>query len=250
MHEDLDITNNGQQAGALQPGDRDPLRFRRHLRGEERTASCGAAASPPTWSDEQQELRITYRNKDFCREVHDRHAATATAAGGVRQRPAELRHCARTPAQAWHRCLIYDLVDGNRHFHAPHECTHASARRTTPARSTNGSDGAEDPHQQRGILSLLSSGRSRTWRRCGCRSQGTDHMVFVPAAGLPWFVALFGRDSLIVSLQNMLIYPEFAARRAGGARRASRRRSATTTATPSRARSCTSCATASSRISS
>ncbi len=35
-------------------------------------------------------------------------------------------------------------------------------------------------------------------------------MVFVPAAGLPWFMAPFGRDSLIVSLQNMTIYPEFA----------------------------------------
>jgi glycogen debranching enzyme len=40
--------------------------------------------------------------------------------------------------------------------------------------------------------------------------RGTDHMVFLPAAGLPWFVAPFGRDSLIVSLQNILIYPEFA----------------------------------------
>ena len=39
---------------------------------------------------------------------------------------------------------------------------------------------------------------------------GTDHKVFLPAAGLPWFVAPFGRDSLIVSLQNMLIYPDFA----------------------------------------
>ena len=38
----------------------------------------------------------------------------------------------------------------------------------------------------------------------------TDHSVFLPAAGLPWFVAPFGRDSLIVSLQNQLIYPEFA----------------------------------------
>ena len=40
--------------------------------------------------------------------------------------------------------------------------------------------------------------------------KGTDHVVFLPAAGLPWFVAPFGRDSLIVSLQNILIYPEFA----------------------------------------
>jgi glycogen debranching enzyme len=40
--------------------------------------------------------------------------------------------------------------------------------------------------------------------------EGTDHMVFIPAAGLPWFVAPFGRDSLIVSLQNIMIYPDFA----------------------------------------
>ena len=37
-----------------------------------------------------------------------------------------------------------------------------------------------------------------------------DEAAFVPAAGLPWFVALFGRDSLIVSLQNALTFPGFA----------------------------------------
>ena len=30
------------------------------------------------------------------------------------------------------------------------------------------------------------------------------------AAGVPWFVSVFGRDSLIVSLQNMMVYPDFA----------------------------------------
>ena len=40
--------------------------------------------------------------------------------------------------------------------------------------------------------------------------EGTDHMKFVPAAGLPWFVALFGRDSLIIPLQNAIVHPEFA----------------------------------------
>ena len=39
---------------------------------------------------------------------------------------------------------------------------------------------------------------------------GSDRTEFLPAAGLPWFMAPFGRDSLIVSLQNILIYPEFA----------------------------------------
>ncbi len=34
--------------------------------------------------------------------------------------------------------------------------------------------------------------------------------AWVPAAGVPWFVTLFGRDSLIVALQNMPVAPGFA----------------------------------------
>jgi len=34
--------------------------------------------------------------------------------------------------------------------------------------------------------------------------------AWVPAAGVPWFVTLFGRDSLIASLQNMIVEPGFA----------------------------------------
>ena len=26
------------------------------------------------------------------------------------------------PGETWHCCLLYDLIDGNRHFHAPHDC--------------------------------------------------------------------------------------------------------------------------------
>jgi glycogen debranching enzyme len=35
--------------------------------------------------------------------------------------------------------------------------------------------------------------------------------VYIPAAGVPWFVTLFGRDTLIVSMQTISGYPEFAA---------------------------------------
>src|SRR5207249_428945 len=34
--------------------------------------------------------------------------------------------------------------------------------------------------------------------------------VWVPAAGAPWFVALFGRDSLIVAMQTLMIHPGLA----------------------------------------
>jgi glycogen debranching enzyme len=35
--------------------------------------------------------------------------------------------------------------------------------------------------------------------------------VFIPAAGVPWYVTLFGRDSLVVSMQCISGFPEFAA---------------------------------------
>src|SRR5262249_56757094 len=34
--------------------------------------------------------------------------------------------------------------------------------------------------------------------------------TWLPAAGVPWFVAIFGRDSLIASLQNMMVHAGFA----------------------------------------
>ena len=106
--------------------------------------------------------------------------------------------------QTWHCCLLYDLIDGNRHFHAPHDCAHHN-------------DGHTD--WQQAVLKIRTS--NEEFYRCYRQAiedmaalrlpiAGTDHMVFVPAAGLPWFMAPFGRDSLIVSLQNILIYPEFA----------------------------------------
>ena len=79
---------------------------------------------------------------------------------------------------------------------------------------------------------------------------GTDHMVFLPAAGLPWFVAPFGRDSLIVSLQNTPDLPGVRPRYPGDIGVTASARSAMTIATRSPARSSTRSAMASLRTSS
>ena len=68
----------------------------------------------------------------------------------------------------------------------------------------------------------------------------------LPAAGLPWFMALFGRDSLITSFQALPYLPELAATTLR-VLAAARPRAATTSTSRSRARSCMSCVSGSSR---
>jgi glycogen debranching enzyme len=209
LHEDIDITNNG----------RIPVRFNLEIAIRADFADIFEVKSEhivrrgritTTWSAARQTLRMAYRNKDFAREMIVRVGAgdgePAVSANGRLSFNIALK-----PGQAWHRCLIYDFMDGGKQLRAPQECTHASA--------TSDHAGKID-EWQRTVLKVTTS--NEEFYRCyhqGVQDmaalrlplRGTDHMVFVPAAGLPWFVALFGRDSLIVSLQTLIVYPEFAA---------------------------------------
>lgn len=201
MHEDLDITNHGRKhirfnlEIAIRSDFADVFEVKSN-----RIVRRGRIATD--WSDPHQKLRTTYSNQDFVRAVHigTRHQDQPAAyANGRLSFEVQL-----DPGQTWHCCLLYDLVDGNRQFHAPHNCAH---------------EGHNHSDWQQTVLKIRTP--NEEFYRCYHQAiedmaalrlpiAGTDHMVFVPAAGLPWFMAPFGRDSLIVSLQNILIYPEFA----------------------------------------
>jgi glycogen debranching enzyme len=209
LHEDIEITNDSQK----------PVRFNLEvaIRADfadifevkgENIVRRGRVVS--SWSPKRETLRITYRNRDFCRAVIVRTAegdgAPTVYANGRLSFDVALK-----PGQKWHRCLLYDLQDGAKRTRASQECIEASP---TSAHSRNMDE------WQRTVLKIRTS--NEEFYRCydqGIQDmaalrlplQGTDHMVFVPAAGLPWFVALFGRDTLIASLQAMIVYPEFAA---------------------------------------
>ncbi|MEJ0016670.1 MAG: glycogen debranching N-terminal domain-containing protein [Acetobacteraceae bacterium] len=201
MHEDLDITNHGRKH----------IRFNLEIAIRSDFADVFEVKSnrivrrgriTTDWSDGHQRLRTTYSNRDFLRAVHigtRKQAMPAAYANGRLSFEVSI-----DPGQTWHCCLLYDLVDGNRHFHAPHDCV---------------KHGATQSDWQQTVLKIRTA--NEEFYRCYHQAiedmsalrlpiAGTDHMVFVPAAGLPWFMAPFGRDSLIVSLQNMMIYPEFA----------------------------------------
>ncbi len=207
MHEDMEISNNNQHK----------VRFNLELAvradfadifevKSERIVRRGRIVS--RWSEAGQQLRLTYRNKDFSRQV-----AITLQPSGAKAVHANGRlslEVALDPGQTWHCCLLYDLIDGKRRYPAPREKT-AECHTSLHAQSIE--------EWERTVLKITTS--NEEFYRCFRQGvldmaalrlpiAGTDRMVFIPAAGLPWFVALFGRDSLIVSLQTMLVYPEFA----------------------------------------
>jgi glycogen debranching enzyme len=207
MHEDLDITNNSIK----------PVRFQLEvvLRSdfadifEVKSGSIVRRGRITTlWSAAGQRLRTTYQNADFMRQVTVK--ARSNGAKAVHANGRISFEVSLAPGEAWHCCLLYSLRDGDRQFAAPEHCV---------------SDSHKLGHAEtladwlRTVLKIRTSNEEfyRLYRQAledmaalRLPIGGTDHIVFLPAAGLPWFVAPFGRDSLIVSLQNTLIYPEFA----------------------------------------
>ena len=207
MHEDLDISNHGMKQ----------VRFQLEIAIRCDFADIFEVKSgdirrrgriTTTWSSTKQQLRTCYRNGDFFRAVT---VAPTDGRSEIEYANGRLSfEISLEPGEAWHCCLLYGLEDGERHVAAPIECVDDHER-------TRHAEALSDWLQS--VLKIRCSNEEfyRLYRQAledmaalRLPIVGTDHMVFLPAAGLPWFVAPFGRDSLIVSLQNMLIYPDFA----------------------------------------
>ena len=209
VHEDIDVTNNNLT----------PVRFNLEIAIRADFADIFEVKSnhivrrgriTTSWSLSRQTLRLTYRNKDFCREVIV-HIGASDNEPTVNANGRLSFDIALKAGQSCHRCLKYDLRDGAQRIRAPRGCAHASA---------TSSHTRKMEEWRRKVLKIDSS--NEEFYRCYNQAvqdmaslrlplEGSGHMVFVPAAGLPWFVALFGRDTLVVSLQTMIVYPEFAA---------------------------------------
>jgi glycogen debranching enzyme len=207
MHEDLDVTNDSMKQVRFQL----EIVLRSDFADifEVRSGSIVRRGRITTeWSPSEQQLHTRYSNADFARSLTvavERNGPRAVYANGRLSFEVSL-----APGEAWHCCLLYSLTDGDRYFAAPSHCV-ADSDKLEHAGSL--------ADWLRTVLKIHTSNEEfyRLYRQAledmaalRLPIAGTDHMVFLPAAGLPWFVAPFGRDSLIVSLQNHLIYPEFA----------------------------------------
>src|SRR5262249_563538 len=111
--------------------------------------------------------------------------------------------------ERWHACLLYDVFDGANRVPAPNPCIDDALGSKASRRLSD--------WQARALKIRTSNEEFYRFYRQSVEDiaalrlpiQGTDPMEFVPAAGVPWFVGLFGRDSLTSALQNAMVYPGF-----------------------------------------
>ncbi len=206
IHEDLDVANYGLATVrfnleiALRSDFADLFEVKAgHLVRRGRIVS--------RWRGKRGELETTYANRDFHRSLIFRLLESSSPphyANGRVTFDVEL-----AAGASWHTCCDYVLVrDG-------------SAR--APRRVHYDRSGTEHDRLHREWLdsaTKLTSANEDVYRlyrqsvedmgalRLHDRANASD--LWLPAAGVPWFVAIFGRDSLIASLQNMIVHAGFA----------------------------------------
>ncbi|MGZ3403550.1 MAG: amylo-alpha-1,6-glucosidase [Phenylobacterium sp.] len=160
-----------------------------------------------SWSKARQTLTTSYENEDFHRGVTVQVRRTETPAVYANGRLSF--DVTLAPGATWHACLLYTFSNGKTKRAAPRECIQHCLESKSASRLADWQDKS---------LSLQTSNQEfyrfyhQSLEDMGALRlplEGTDHLKFVPAAGIPWFVGLFGRDSLIVSLQNAMVYPDF-----------------------------------------
>src|SRR5262249_26347561 len=207
LHEDLDITNNSMK----------PVRFQLEVAPRCDFADVFEVKSghivrrgqiTTEWSQRRQRLRTAYSNQDFHRSLTitvSRATSKAVSANGRLSFEVTLE-----PSGVWHACLLYVLEDGKQRFQAPHDCVGEIHKSRYSLTMTEWLKTVVKIETRKEEFSRLFRQALEDMAALRLPIIGTDHTVFLPAAGLPWFVAPFGRDSLIVSLQNVLVYPEFA----------------------------------------
>jgi glycogen debranching enzyme len=208
IHEDLDITNHGLRSArfqveiTLRSDFADLFEVRAH-----RIVPRGNIVT--TWDQKQAELTTTYTHRGFHRRLVYRLLRSDSRphyANGRLTFQVELG-----PGKAWHSCCYYIFVEGRRVREPVYGC------RLHPVGETE-----MDRRQQRWteyatVLDSSNEHFARLYRQCvedmgALRLFDQDFApdVWLPAAGVPWYVTVFGRDSLITSLQNMLVHAGFA----------------------------------------
>lgn len=206
VHEDLDIRNFGLK----------PVRFNLEIALRSDFADIFEVKShqfvrrgkiETEWDRERRELRTSYINRDFGRSFNCRaisESATRYANGRI------TFDVSLPPGAEWHACNEFVLVENDR-LRAPVRSCFDKAEETAfdvlqrhwLSRAASLTSGNEDIYRLY-KQSVEDMGALRL------HDNDSSNDLWVAAAGVPWFVTLFGRDSLVVGLQNTVVNPGFA----------------------------------------
>ncbi len=162
------------------------------------------------WFRSRGELRSSYVNGAFRRDLIvavERSSSTPQFANGSLVFVATI-----PPKDVWHTCLKWLPVTASKRGLATLDCNAVDAplRKVGAKHLPNVSVETPNP-----IVDRAWDQAVRDLEALKLEDPTFERGVFIPAAGVPWFVTLFGRDSLIVSMQGISGFPEFA----GGALR-------------------------------
>jgi glycogen debranching enzyme len=161
-----------------------------------------------TWSQQRARLTTSYVNRSFKRRITTsvhQCASKPVYANGRISFEIDLG-----PGEAWHACLLYAVGNHDVLDEAPAHCIDQATAVAPHKRLNDWREAALKVQSSNSDFDRYYNQSLADMAALRLPIEGTDHLEFVPAGGVPWFVALFGRDSLIVSLQNAMVYPDFA----------------------------------------
>jgi glycogen debranching enzyme len=158
------------------------------------------------WDPDKSELLTTYRRGQFWRSfkfhVADSGSPPCIANGRINF------FVDLAPGQSWHTCCEHEFVEPGQTWRSP-------ARGCQEAELSENAAELDDWKKMTTSVTTANEDIYRLFKQsvedmAGLRLPYAKQQEYLPAAGVPWFVTVFGRDSLIVSLQNMIVYPDFA----------------------------------------
>jgi glycogen debranching enzyme len=161
------------------------------------------------WDAKKQELITVYEHADFHRELIVRimnDPEPPRFANGRLTFDIHLK-----PGESWHTCCFLVPVYQGRRHDPIYACSEVKGAGTAPDLALKEwTEKATHCHSSNVDVERAFTQSVEDMGALRLHQAEFSEDVWLPAAGVPWFVTVFGRDSLIVSLQNMSVYYPFA----------------------------------------